>query len=147
MIFAFDIKNRENWRRIFDQIKNFIGAQAQSGTSFQFEVRELRRNKTHAQLRGFHRLLRILLPYFKEWTGEAWDEDAIKDLIKRRNGFVKRFKGVEIARSCKTATIEEMTGLIKEAEIFAAEMGIENCFLESQEWRELTAYYQNQNKK
>lgn len=146
MIFYFDKKNKSNWSGIEFSLQNLIKTALGSGHSFQIEVGKLAKKKTHAQLRGFHRLIRILVPHFKEWTGQAWDDDSIKDLIKRRNGYTKRFKGVEITKSCKNASIEEMTGLIKEIEVFAAEMGIENCKLESREWRELEDYYQKNKK-
>ena len=143
MIFYFDKTEKNIWTMRERQLQTMISYGMSHNHSFQVEIKKLAKKKTHAQLRGFHRLINILVPYFKDWTGQAWDEDSVKDLIKRRNGFVKRFKGVEITKSCKDATLEEMTGLIKEVETFAAEMEVENCYLESQEWKELESFYQN----
>lgn len=143
MIFHFDKKKEksETLSESFASLNKMLLIAFNSKQSFRVEISKL--GKTNAQLRGFHRLIQILLPYFKEWTGSAWDMDSVKDLIKSRSGFVKRFKGLDIPRSCKTATIEEMTALIKEAEVFAAEMDIKDCYLESHEWQELQNYYQN----
>lgn len=100
-----------------------------------------RRAKSYQQLKGFHRLIDILVPYFKEWTGEYWDRHQVKDFIKFRNGYTVRCKGIEVSKSCKEATIENMRGLIEEVTKFAAEMGIENCYLTSEEEKQLIEYY------
>lgn len=100
-----------------------------------------KKEKSYKQLRGFHRLINILVSYFVEWTGENWDMDKVKDYIKIKNGFTVRFNGIESPKSCKEATIKDMMSLIKEVEKFAAEMGIEDCYLSSEEEKQLIEYY------
>ena len=102
-----------------------------------------RKSKTYKQLRGFHRLINILVSYFQEWTGENWDQEKVKDFIKFKNGFTMKHKGVEVTKSCKDTTLKEMNGLIEEVIKFAAEMGIENCYLRSYEEEELIEFYNN----
>jgi hypothetical protein len=102
-----------------------------------------RKSKTFRQLRGFHRLINILVSYFQEWTGENWDQDKVKDFIKFKNGFTMKHRGIEVTKSCKDATLKEMNSLIEEVVKFAAEMGIENCYLRGYEEKELIEFYSN----
>lgn len=109
--------------------------------SFEVEVRAIKKSKSYKQLKGLYRLFGILLPHFQEWTGEHWDNEKIKELIKKRYGYTTRFKGVEVCKSLKDASMDDLIGIIKETEKFGAEMGIENCYLENQEMIELVNYY------
>jgi hypothetical protein len=100
--------------------------------------------KTSQQLRGFHRLIDILVPHFQEWTGEAWARDQVKSFIKKRVGFIRTLKGVSVVKSCREASIKEMFELIGEAIKFGDEMEIEGMVLRSDEERDLREYYQQE---
>lgn len=138
----FKQDNRQHWdlitstlnRQVFAAKKDYKG-------DFEVEIRALKKAKSYKQLKGLYRLFGILLPHFKEWTGEYWDSEKIKELIKKRYGYTSKFKGVEICKSLKDATMNDLIGIIKETEVFAAEMGVENCYLQSQEMTELLEYY------
>lgn len=143
-VFALTQEDRHRWLQIAAKANQAIFAVTRTVKGeYEIEVRELKKTKSSKQLKGFHRLVGILLPRFQEWTGEYWDSAKIKELIKKRYGYTTKFKGVEICKSCKDATKDEMIGLIKETEMFAAEMGVENCHLENQEMIELINYYNN----
>lgn len=140
--FTFEQENRDFWERITNTLnKQVFAAKKQVKNDFEVEIRLLKKSKSYKQLKGLYRLFGILLPYFKEWTGEYWDNEKIKELIKKRYGYTTKFKGVEICKSLKDATMEDLIGIIKETEAFGAEMGVENCHLESQEMQELLNYY------
>ncbi|NVM36888.1 MAG: hypothetical protein HWN81_14925 [Candidatus Lokiarchaeota archaeon] len=99
--------------------------------------------KSYRQLKGFHRLIDLLVPFFKEWTGELWDRASVKSFIKKRSGFVKTLKGIDVVKSCKDATINEMRQLINEVIKFGAEMGVEGLYLRSEEEKDLEIFYKN----
>lgn len=125
------------------QIALWSGLASSNKSEFQVSISEIKNTKTTAQLRGFHRLLDVMVPQLKEISGRFWDRDKAKELIKKRNRYTIGFRGVELVRSCKDATREDMLSLIKECETFAAEIGLKDCHLESKELEELELYYQN----
>ena len=141
--FIFKQENREiDWDRFTSKLNTAVfDAKKQLKIDFEIEIRPLKKAKSYQQLRGLYRLIGILLPHFQEWTGEYWDKEKIKELIKKRYGYTTKFRGVEICKSCKDASMNDMIGMIKETEAFAAEMGIEGCYLESWEMIELQKYY------
>jgi hypothetical protein len=110
---------------------------------FELTISEININKTYQQLRGFHRLIDILVPYFNEWDGQEWSSDDVKSYIKKRHGFSKSMKGIDVVRSCKGATKKEMMGLIQEVIMFASELDIPDVLLKESEARDLDKFYDN----
>jgi len=145
--FYFTQSDIKNWvdikEKVILEITLWTALAAEKKAEFQVSLTKLSEKKSNAQLRGFHRLLDYMLPHLKEISGEHWSRDRIKELIKKRNYFTENFRGIELLKSCQNASKEEMMGLIKECEIFAAEIGIEGCYLQDQEKKELEDYYQN----
>ena len=141
--FTFDNKHRDSWEVIKKELNAVVSAYWQFEKSFEVTVGDLKKSKTYQQLRGFHRLLGVLVPYFKEWSGEdCWDKEKVKDFIKKRHGYTVRFHNIEVVKSCKDATIKEMMGLIKEIQKFGAGMDIvEALELRSEELRDLEEFY------
>ena len=99
------------------------------------------RSKSYKQLRGFHRLVDIMVDYFSDWTGDIWDRGGVKDIIKIRSGFVRKFGDIKVTKSCRDATLKEMNILIAEVIKFADELGIENFHLRGYEEKELIEFY------
>jgi len=91
---------------------------------FTVTIEEYKEKKSYPQLQGFYRIARNLVPYFKEWTHEYWDEEKIKEFIKKRYGYTVCFKGVQVCKSFKDATKEDMIGIIKEIQKFGDEMDL-----------------------
>lgn len=145
-IFTFTQENRYTWEVITNKLNQAVWNTKETCkknlTGFEIEIRGLKKSKSYKQLKGFHRLLGILVPYLSEWTQEYWDVDRVKNHVKQRYGYTKEFQGVTTCKSCKFATVDDMIGLIKETEKFAAEMDVKECFLENQEMKELLEYYE-----
>jgi hypothetical protein len=106
-------------------------------------VEEYKEKKSYAQLRGFFRLCNLLVPYFKEWTGEIWNKDKVKEFMKIRAGYTISYKGVQVTRSLADATKEELTHLIQEVQKFGAENDIKDCYLTGEEEQSIIDYYDN----
>lgn len=140
--FPFIQANRNNWETITGNLNAAVFTEKRSFTKdFEIEIRDVKKVKSYKQLKGLYRLFTVLLPHFQEWTGEYWDNEKIKELIKKRYGYTTKFRGVEICKSLKDAKMEDLIGIIKETEKFGAEMGVENCHLESWEMIELEKHY------
>lgn len=139
--FIFTTNNKDQWSMMKAEFQSLQKSLLASKGGFEMTIAEINKSKTSKQLRGFHRLIDILVPYFKEWTGGINNRDSVKDYIKTISGFTTRYKGIQVPKSCKDATKEEMLQLIQEVERFASEMGIENCFLRSDERSDLENYY------
>lgn len=101
----------------------------------------IKEDKTSRQLRGFHRLCGLIADFISESGGIACDKEMAKEYIKKQYGFISRYKGLDVCKSCKNASMEEMKDLIKTAEIFGAENGIEDCYLLPYEQQDFEKYY------
>lgn len=138
----FNYYQKNNWQALKLEAINLIDKSIEycekKNQSFYIKIKQ---DRTSKQLKGFHRLLNQIADFLKKETGEYWDTEKAKQLIKKQYGYVSRYRGVEICKSCKKASKEDMIGLIKTAEVFGAELGIEDCYLKSQEQIEFEKYY------
>ena len=139
--FIFTKENKEQWPQMKESFQALQQALISGQGGFELSIGEIKKDKRYKQLRGFHRLLDILVPYFVGWTGEIWDQSKVKEFIKKKADFTIKYHNIVVVKSCKEASLEEMSVLIKEVEKFAAEMGVEDCFLKSDELRDLEEYY------
>lgn len=138
----FNYYQKYNWQVLkLESIKLINKAIEQAETNQKSFYVEVKQDKTSKQLKGFHRLLELIANHLSKETGEYWDIDKAKQLIKKQYGYISIYKDTEICKSCKKATKEDMMGLIKTAEVFGAEMGIEDCYLKSFEQQEFENYY------
>ena len=139
--FIFTPENKEEWPRLRKELRTLQQTLMSFKGGLELTISEIKEDKSYKQLRGFHRLIDLLVPYFKDWTGELWNRDEVKDYIKRRNGYCKTMKGIDVVKSCKNATKEEMMGLIEEVIKFAAEVDIPNVLLDESEARDVNQFY------
>lgn len=144
--FIFTVENKNKWPEMRNCIKVLQQALMITKKGLKLTISEIKADKSHRQLRGFHRLIDLIVPYFNEWDSHIWDRGDVKDFIKTRYGFCKSIKGINVVKSCKYATKEEMMGLIEETIKFAAEMDIPDVLLNEDEARDLDEFYINYNK-
>lgn len=112
---------------------------------FDVTVEEHKKKKSYPQLQGFYRIARNLIPYFKEWTQEFWDEEKLKEFFKKRYGYTTTFKGITTCKSFKDADMDDLIGVIKEMQKFGDEMDLpkEVTELISADKKALEEYYNN----
>lgn len=138
----FNYYQKYNWQalklELIKLINKAIDYSEVNEKSFYVEIKQ---DKTNKQLKGFHRLLELIANHLSKETSEYWDVDKTKQLIKKQYGYISIYKNVEICKSCKKATKEDMIGLIKTAEVFGTEIGIKDCYLKSFEQQEFENYY------
>jgi len=121
------------------------------GKDFQVVIRPPKYPKTPKQLRGIYRLWSMIAPVLSEHSGEIYEAEDVKEIIKARYNFTKichipssfsedgeclGLKKVRMDRSLSSASTKELYDMIKLTEVFGAEMGVEDCFLES--WESLS---------
>jgi hypothetical protein len=104
-------------------------------------IRKIKKAKTHRQLKGFHRLLKLIADYCRDQTGDYWDVEDAKQLIKHQYKYYKTKGDAVIYLSCAKATKEDLMGLIKTAEKFGSEFNIPECYITSEEEREFNNFY------
>ena len=140
---SFNIAKQSDWAenkiKVIDLLERSINYAQTQKKSF---IVEIRRNKTNAQLRGFHRLLGLIAQFRSESEGKFYSISHMKDLVKLEYGYFDVDRGEKIIKECKYATIEDMRGLIETATVFGTRMGIEDCYLMSYEEQELERFYQ-----
>lgn len=111
---------------------------------FTVTIEEFKRTKSYEQLRGYYRLVNMILPVIKrENPDHYFDKEVIDNMIKNEYGYYTEYNGVKTYKSKAKATIEDMIGLIKTAESIGAMLNIEDCFLSSEEERALKEFYKN----
>ncbi|QOR55500.1 MAG: hypothetical protein ULS35scaffold63_57 [Phage 33_17] len=147
-IYIFDKKNYANWPRIANKLTNKLNSfwLKKNNNSFWVNISLGNQPKTNTQTKGFYKLCDILVNYFRELTGEYWDKNLIKEFIKKRVNYIKIYQGIEVTKSLKEATKEDMIILIEEAQKLGAELGCENCFLESYEQQEFLKFFSRRKK-
>ena len=112
---------------------------------FTITIEEFKRGKSYAQLRGYFRLVNMILPVIKEQNPDHFiDKDVIDNIIKDRYGYYTEYNGIKTYKSKSKATIEDMIGLIKTAEVLGQTMGLKECYLSSEEELALKEYYKQQ---
>ena len=140
---SFNISKQSDWAenriKVIDSLERSIKFAQKQKKSF---IVEIRRNKTSGQLKGFHRLLGLIANFISQSEGKFCDIEFAKEMIKQEYGYINICNGYKLGKSCKNATIEDMIGLIKTAEVFGQNMGIEDCYLMSYEELELEEFYQ-----
>jgi hypothetical protein len=150
-LFTFIQSDKDNWlsirEKIGHELTDLIRASRLSSyyKDFEVEIREVKKDKSSPQVRGFHRLCGLIAPYATEATGEIWDKERVKEHVKASCGYCERYKGVQTTKSIGKATMGEMNLLIAEAEKVGIEVfGAKDCFLTPYERMELVRFYEQQ---
>lgn len=144
-ITALDIRNLKAVRANFeDCLEGYRSGLAfgDKPKDFVVSIEPLKKGKSYKQIRGLYRLIQKIVPVLKEIDPSTYfDVEKVKIIIKDMYGYFDTYDGIKLYKSCKDATIEDMMGLIKTAENFGQEMGVEDCFLSSEEELALKEYY------
>jgi hypothetical protein len=137
---AIDVVNDELRKVFVDYKTNLVGGDKPK--DFTITIEPFKKGKSYRQIRGLYRLLGKIVPVLKEIDPSTYfDVEKVKVIIKDQFGYFDTYNGIKLYKSCKDATIEDMMGLIKTAEKFGQEMGVEDCFLSSEEELALKEYY------
>jgi hypothetical protein len=108
---------------------------------FTITIDELKRPKSYNQLRGYFRLVNMILPVIKEQNPDHFiDKDVVDNIIKDRYSYYTEYDGIKTYKSKAKASMEDLMGLIKTAEVLGAMYEIADCYLSSEEELE---YYNN----
>lgn len=111
-----------------------------------FTVEEL--SKTNKQLRGYWRLICLILPYLKEaYKGEISNKNEASDFIKIQCNYCREIKTktkvIILAKSLKEITKEKMKELIEKIYEVCEFFNIKNYELRPEEERLLMEYFNN----
>lgn len=141
--FIFNIDNKHNW---VGQ-KRAVGGALQilldnTKTSLVVTVGEQKNGKSYKQLKGYFRLVNMIIPAITKANHDChFDKDIVDDIIKDTYGYYTKFKETKSYKSKAKATIQDMMGLIKTAEKIGQFYGVEDCYLSSEDERDLMEYY------
>jgi hypothetical protein len=109
---------------------------------FTITIEEFKRPKSYNQLRGYFRLVNMILPVIKEQNPDHFiDKDVVDNIIKDRYEYYTEYDGIKTYTSKAKASMEDMMGLIKTAEQLGVMLDIEDCYLSSEEELALKEYY------
>lgn len=135
---------------LFNTVTNLAKDQRKN---FQVKISPIEKNKTPKQLRGIHRLISVISKQLREWGNLEYTEEVVKEYIKRKTGFMTRLTTIKnktersivdeiITKSFKHATLQELKDIISFTEAWGkGELGIEDCYLESQELKDMEGYF------
>lgn len=110
---------------------------------FTITIDEFKRPKSYNQLRGYFRLVNMILPVINEQNPDHFiDKDVVDNIIKDRYSYYTEYDGIKTYKSKAKASMEDLMGLIKTAEQLGAILDIEDCYLSSEEELVLKEYYE-----
>lgn len=140
-----ELKYPDDREEIWDTLKKFRTNQKPCKVI----IKKWSYSRTDKQNRGFHRILGIIVNYWRDIEPSyLWVMDDAKFMIKRQVGFIKYSKkgGFKIPRSTADANKEEMMMLIEEAQRWGyQDLGIKYGELElrDDERKDVNEYYKD----
>lgn len=142
-----------------------------SGKAFEVAFRERKQTKSAQQTRGIHLLCAKIIPHLSKEHNANYSLDDVKDYVKREFDYMRPSTSFEAAlmlkgsglklneqekkkafdfckkikqpRSFAEASKEEMTNLIEQITVWAAEKNWKNVFLDAEEMRSLIKFYES----
>lgn len=167
-----DIKTRRSTAgQIYDYLIHCTEIAEKTGNSFEVKFSKKKKDKSWEQIKGIHLLCTKLIPHLQKEHDAQYSLEDIKDYIKNEFGYMRpssKFEaalmlksiGIKLNESdrkkafafCKTikqpksfaeATWEEMIDLITRVEVWAAEKGWDDVYLESEEIKSMKQFYEN----
>ena len=130
-------KTDKNYYSIANNAKDQIDELVRYKKSFQVNIGDPKRSGQ--QLKGYWVLIRIVKDWMTE-QGNNFTDEEVSNYFKIRAGHYSNIGGVQTPKSISnksSITVLEMEKLLREIEIFGAEHGIPNCYLEDQAKKEM----------
>jgi hypothetical protein len=142
---GIDLRNlkaeRTRWEEELKQWRLQL-AYGEKPIDFTITIEEFKRGKSFKQLKGYFRLVNMILPVIKEQNPDHFiDKDVVDNIIKDRYSYYTEYNGIKTYKSKAKASMEDMIGLIKTAEVLGQTIGLEDCYLSSEEELALREYY------
>ena len=146
---AIDLRNLKKVSAQYEEeLKNWKHqlAYGSKPVDFTITIEKFKRGKNWKQLKGYFRLVNMILPVIKEQNPDHFiDKDVVDNIIKDRYGYYTEYNGIKTYKSKSKATIEDMIGLITTAEVLGQTMGLKDCYLSNEEELALKEYeFENQ---
>jgi len=135
-------ENKEDWPKLKDNFDTIQQALMTAKGGCEITIGEIKKDKSYKQLRGYFRLVNMIIPAVQAQNPEyIIDKDVVDNIIKDRFGYYTQFQEIKTYKSKAKATKEEMKSLITCAEDLGVFFEIKDCYLRSDEERELEEYY------
>lgn len=144
-----------------------------TGKAFEVKFSDKKEDKSWLQIKGIHQLCTKLIPHLSKEHHASYSLEDVKDYVKREFDYMRpstKFEAALMLKSigiklkeeekkeafafCKKikqpksfadATKEEMIDLIKKVEVWAAEKGWPDVYLDDEEKRNMVKVYEGKN--
>lgn len=139
----FFINQNSGNKTILPKIEELFEAAKATKTDLAIEISHLKGKRSNQQLRGFWKLI-TELAFWMNSKGNHFTKDQVAEWVKIQSGFCNEIEDCKVGKSLAKrgdATKEDAQRILDFILCFAAENGIEGCFLESRETEEFCNYF------